>query len=95
MQEAVEHMSQQLANDIDERVVNSFVSEVPGVNYLAPVDDMRSLPPDVPTGTMCYVHASNELYIYIGRRWITMTITRNENGTIERVEATTANEQQD
>lgn len=95
MDEEVAGVARETADDIDEQVLNSFLGGLPGANYAAPVDRPDDLPSDMPTGTLCFVHATSEMYVYIGRRWVTMDVTRNPDGTIASASATVLNERQD
>ena len=67
-----------------------------GTKYtVEPVDYVDDLPNGMPTGSMCFVHERNEIWIYIGEQWVQLQVERNEDGTIERAHATVLNERTD
>ena len=96
MDEEIAHVAENLAEDMERRVVDSFFIEgIPGVNTIQPVESRESLPTDVPTGSLCYVIDIGESYVFMGGNWIQLSVERNEDGTIQRAHATVLNERID
>ena len=96
MDEEVAHVAENLAEDMERRVVDSlFIEGIPGVNTIQPVESRETLPTDVPTGSLCYVMDIGESYVFMGGNWIQLQVERNEDGTIERAHATVLNERID
>lgn len=96
MDEEIAHVAENLAEDMERRVVDSlFIEGIPGVNTIQPVESRESLPTDVPTGSLCFVMDIGESYVFMGGNWIQLQVERNPDGTIERAHATVLNERID
>jgi len=91
---AIRRMAGQMSDDIEEMVLETFshhgrdnfeVHSLGFGDFCPPVEQQTDLPDDMPTGSMCMVHGTGELFVYTGERWVACSVERDARERVTRV----------
>jgi hypothetical protein len=71
LDDAVEHVAQRVADDIDAMTLRSFAQ--PGV-YIEPVANQESLSIGAEEGSICLTIETGEIFVRTGQAWVLLNV---------------------